>query len=209
MNESNSPVEEILSFWFGTLDETGGSDGATKKRWFTKDPAFDDEIRRRFSAIFALLISTPRPTWTESSRGTLAALIVLDQFGRNMFRDTPAMFAGDERARAFCYELVALGRDRGLPFALRTFSYMPLMHSERLVDQERCIELFQQFSDEAGGTQDESVKNAESLKNNVKYAISHRDIVARFGRFPHRNEILGRPSTPAEVAFLEQPGSRF
>src|SRR5690606_14007330 len=159
----------------------------------------------KFSAVFSELLDAKeqRPSWAEGPRGLHAAIIVLDQFSRNMFRDTPQMFSGDAMALRLCYEFIALGFDKRVPPALCTFAYMPLMHSERLVDQERCIELFQQLADSLEGTR------REALLYNVDFAIRHRDIIAQFGRFPHRNEILGRESSPQEIDFLKRPGSSF
>src|SRR5690606_29754039 len=144
-----------------------------------------------------------RPHWLRGARGLLAGIIVLDQFSRNMFRDSPAMYSADHIARAFTYELIALAHDRQLSLAHRTFAYMPLMHSERLVDQDRCVELFEEFARELPS------ERRKGVEANLKYAIAHRDIVARFGRFPHRNHILGRTSTDKEIEFLKTPGSGF
>ncbi len=197
--------KKILDFWFGELDEAGNCSDSNKKRWFMKDAAFDREILETFSATYAQLAvsGVTRPDWAEGPHGTLAAIIVLDQFSRNMFRNTPAMFSADSIARSYSYEMIALGYDRALAMAHRTFVYMPLMHSERLCDQERCIELFESFAAALEG------KQKASIEANTGYAVRHRDIVARFGRFPHRNDILGRPSTAEELAFLKQPGSGF
>jgi uncharacterized protein (DUF924 family) len=196
-------VDEILHFWFGDLDETGEPLPEQKKRWWTKDPHFDDEIRDRFSTIFSELLNQDRPNWTEEPRGLLAAIIVLDQFSRNMFRDSPRMYSGDAIALRLAYEFIALGFDGQFSATFCTFAYMPLMHSERLIDQERCVELFRKLTETAN--EDER----EALLYNLDFAIRHRDIVAQFGRFPHRNEILARESSPQEIEFLKNPGSSF
>lgn len=204
--EHNTNTKEaVLRFWFGELDEAGECHPDVKKRWFTKDAAFDQEIRDKFGSLYALLAATGtvRPPWVEGPEGLLSAIIVLDQFSRNMFRDSPAMYAADGTALSLTYELIALGYDRKLSVPYRTFSYMPLMHSERLADQERCIELFQALGEELDGDQ------RKAIEANTHYAVLHRDIVARFGRFPHRNAILGRPSTEDEQEFLKQPNSGF
>lgn len=206
MAEHNTNTKEaVLRFWFGELDEAGECHPDVKKRWFTKDPAFDQDILKKFSATYAVVATSRahRPSWLEGPEGLLAAIIVLDQFSRNMFRDSAAMFAADWKARSLSYELIALGFDRKLPTPYRTFSYMPLMHSERLVDQDRCIELFQTLTEELDGDQ------RKGIEANLHYAVQHRDIVARFARFPHRNAILGRRSTDEEIEFLKQPGSSF
>lgn len=198
-------AERILHFWFGEVDENGQSSAEYKKRWFSKDADFDRQIRDEFTTTYVslALATSPRPAWLASPRGLLAGVIVLDQFSRNMFRDSPAMYSADDVARGLCYELIALGYDRKLPVAMRTFAYMPLMHSERLSDQERCVELFQELAEGLSG------EAQEAVLANVDYAIRHRDIVARFGRFPHRNKILDRTSTDQEIEFLKTPGSGF
>jgi uncharacterized protein (DUF924 family) len=200
-----SPAAQVLHFWFGDLEPDGRSDADHCKQWWTKDPAFDAKVRADFGWMHASLLAsgTELPTWAAGREGLLSAVIVLDQFSRNMYRDTPGMFVADPRARAFAFEMIALGYDKQLPAAMRTFSYMPLMHSERLEDQARCVELFELFVEELKG------ELKEELSSNLKFAIAHRDIVARFGRVPHRNELLGRVSSEAELRFLEEPGSSF
>jgi uncharacterized protein (DUF924 family) len=197
--------DQILDFWFGPLDENGNCGADYRKRWFTKDANFDRQIREEFTAPYVslALMSSSRPAWLVGPRGLLAGVIVLDQFSRNMFRDSPAMYSADDVALSLCYEIIALGYNRQLPVAMRTFAYMPLMHSERLADQQRCVELFQQLAEELTGDAQ------KAILDNVDYAIRHRDIVARFGRFPHRNQILDRTSTDQEIEFLKTPGSGF
>jgi uncharacterized protein (DUF924 family) len=175
-------MDEVLEFWF-----------ADPARWWKKDPAFDTEIRRRFSDLHAAIERGEHEDWLDTPRGALAYIIVLDQFSRNMFRGTARMFASDAQALAAARAAIDRGYDAALPPAERGFLYMPLMHSEDLADQERCVELFQAF---AGSDQ-------------VRYAQQHREIIRRFGRFPHRNEVLGRASTSEELEFLTQPGSSF
>jgi uncharacterized protein (DUF924 family) len=201
--ESKDPVEEVLQFWFGTLDDDGRADAQHTASWFKKDPDFDAEIVRRFTGLYEAFREEKLPAWANGPRGLLAAILVLDQFSRNMFRDNAKMYAFDERALRLSFEYIALGFDEDAPTAHRTFSYMPLMHSERLVDQERCVTLFSRFAEELSGELE------QAIRANLKFAIAHRDIVARFGRFPHRNAILGRESTKEELAFLSEPGSSF
>lgn len=194
MSEEHHPPARVLSFWFGDLDEQGGVPESVSSRWFDKNPDFDAQIRTEFGALHAELSAAlflrERPDWLKGAHDLLAAIIVLDQFSRNIYRDTAAMFTQDVLARELCYEMLALGLCEELPEIMRGFSYMPLMHSEQLPDQERCCELF-------------------SGRMEHEYAVRHRDIVQRFGRFPHRNAALGRSSTEEELAFLEQPGSSF
>ncbi len=174
-------MDDVLTFWF-----------ADEARWWKKDPAFDAEITRRFGALHAAIERGEHEAWLGTARGALAYVIVLDQFSRNMFRGDPRAFASDARARAAAKTALEKGFDQELTKHERSFLYMPLMHSEELVDQDQCVELFR--SENPG---------------QLDYAVRHRDIVARFGRFPHRNAILGRASTPEETEFLKQPGSSF
>lgn len=193
----------MLSFWFGDVDEAGFSSKETSARWFRKDTAFDEEIVKLFGALHRSLAEGGGEGWLSDARSTLAYVIVLDQFSRNMFRDQPGMFATDAQALTAAKALVASGKDRELTPQERTFIYMPYMHSESLADQDECMRLFRAMADEASGA------GKETLELNYDFAVRHRDIVARFGRFPHRNAVLGRESTPEEKAFLEKPGSAF
>ena len=175
-------MDEVLAFWF-----------ADKARWWKKDPAFDAEVKERFGALHEAVTRGEHEAWRATARGALAYVIVLDQFPRNMFRGTPRAFASDDQARRATVAAIEAGFDAALTPDERAFLYMPLMHSESVDDQHRCVELF--------------TKNGPA--DNIDYAVRHRDIVVRFGRFPHRNEILGRDSTAEEIEFLKQPGSSF
>ncbi|MHB0771438.1 DUF924 family protein [Bradyrhizobium sp. 5.13L] len=170
----------ILAFW----REAG------RERWYARDDAFDAEIRRRFLRLWQKAAAGELASWEASDDGALALVIVLDQFPRNMFRGTPQAFASDAQARDVARRAIARGVDRRVDPALLEFLYMPFMHSEHLADQLHCIALFQ-------GTD-----NAESLE----YAHVHADIIRRFGRFPHRNQLLGRETTAEEQAFLDNGG---
>ena len=177
--------EDILRFWY---EEAG------PKSWFKKSDAFDASVRNRFEdgAIrLAANSGDTRHDWEQTPEGALALIIALDQFPRNMYRDTPAAFAWDDRARLVTKRLVGNGGDLILGQDRRVFAYMPLMHSENLEDQDACVELIDARID--GGT-------------NLQHAISHRKVIEQFGRFPHRNNILGRESTPEEITFLENGG---
>lgn len=197
------PYDPVLEFWFGTLDDKGTADAFHMKRWFTKDPAFDAEIVERFGALHDSLASGGGEDWLTSARGRLAVVIVLDQFSRNMFRGDPRSFASDRRALEVALRAVDQGDDKKLARAERTFLYMPLMHSEDRDAQKRCVELFTAFRDELPPDQQ------GPFSNNLRYAEMHRSIVDRFGRFPHRNAVLGRESTPEEVEFLKGENSSF
>jgi uncharacterized protein (DUF924 family) len=199
----DTSAERVLRFWFGPTDEDGMSTAEVAARWFGKAASFDDAIREQYGEEHAAVMRGERDSWLTSARGRLAYLIVLDQMSRNMFRGTPRMFASDELALAAAMQGIDLGMDRTLAGDLRAFYYLPLMHSERLEVQRRCVDLFRSFTEESEG------RVRERMAHSLTYAIAHRDIVAKWGRFPHRNEVLGRESTSEEKAFLEQPGSSF
>jgi len=184
--------EDVLRFWFGP---GSGTADAPREVWFRKDEGFDDEVRERFGALYEKATSGALDSWGETAEGSLALVIVLDQFPRNMFRGDPRSYATDEKALATAKRAVDRGLDRELPPLRRAFLYMPFMHSEDLGDQRRSVELFRDLDtgemDAAG------------------YAVQHMEIVRRFGRFPHRNAVLGRATTPEEAEFLREPGSSF
>lgn len=171
---------EIIQFW-----RDAGPD-----KWFAADEAFDREVRTRFLPAHEAAARGEFAAWEESPEGALALLILLDQFPRNIFRRSPHAFAADPLARRVAEMALARGFDRAVDEAMRLFFYLPFMHSEALADQDRSLQLFEALGD------------AEQ----VKYAIIHRDIIARFGRFPHRNRALGRATTPAEQRFLDEGG---
>ncbi|GKS96572.1 DUF924 family protein [Acidovorax sp. SUPP2825] len=177
-------ARHVLTFWF---EET------TPQQWFAKDAAFDAAIRERFARLHHEAAQAELWDWRATPQGRLAEVIVLDQFSRNLHRDSAQAFAHDGMALVLAQEAVAAQADAALPPAWRAFLYMPYMHSESAAVQARSVALFTQLG------------NA----NNLHFAVRHRDIVVRFGRFPHRNTVLGRPSTPQETAFLQEPGSAF
>ncbi len=195
--------DPVLDFWLGPLDEAGFADPAHAERWWQKSDDFDDTVRRLFALVHARAAARTLDTWCESPRGRLALVIVLDQFSRNMYRGSPGMFAFDQQALALALAGIEAGDDQRLHGDERVFLYMPLMHSEDLAIQEHCVALFEALVRTQSGEQ------AQRLANNLRFAQAHRDIIIRFGRFPHRNVILGRPSTEAEIRFLAEPGSSF
>jgi uncharacterized protein (DUF924 family) len=195
--------ERVLSFWFGELDAEGLAHPDTQRRWFTKDDAFDAALRDNFLEDHRAIVSEEREHWLVDPRGRLAYVVVLDQLSRNMFRGTPEMFASDPQALRAAKGGIEKGADQSLALCERQFMYIPFMHSEDLADQDRCIELFEALRDEQTG------RGRDFVDYSLRFAAMHRDIVAKFGRFPHRNAILGRPSTPEEIKFLEGPNSGF
>ncbi len=172
--------EEIFLFW----------KDAGPEKWFVADPAFDETVRARFLETYEAGMRGELEHWERSAYGAFALVILLDQFPRNMFRGTPKAFASDEKAKQIAGRAISAGRDKAIDPEVHTFFYMPYMHSELLADQDRCVELMA----------------ASGKQENIKYAEIHRDAIARFGRFPHRNEILGRKSTPEEIAYLDGGG---
>lgn len=196
-------ASEILDFWFVPRAGEAGVNEATPRGrvtrdvWFRKDDAFDAEIRARFGAALAAGIAGAFGDWCTTPAGCLARVVLLDQLTRNAFRGTPDAFAGDAGALATAEDAVERGFDRSLELLERQFLYMPFEHSELPAQQDHAVALFAALAAETG------------LDEPLPWAERHRDVIRRFGRFPHRNEILGRASTPEEIAFLEQPGSRF
>jgi uncharacterized protein (DUF924 family) len=184
---------EVLDFWFG-----GESANEPREAWFRKDPAFDERIRQRFGGLIEAALAGGLREWHESPGGALARVVVLDQFTRNTFRDSARAFAGDALALQAAQEVVARGWDLLRPPVQRQFIYLPFEHSESLAMQDESMRLFSALA----------VAHPASA-DGVIWAGKHRDIIVRFGRFPHRNQALGRASTAEEEAFLQQPGSRF
>lgn len=190
--------QEVLEFWFGTLDPAQLSYSGRRKVWFGRDSAFDDAIRQRFLNTYQQAAVNGLDYWRDTPLGTLALILVLDQFPRNMFRNSPQAFATDEKARAIASDAVEHQLDQQLHAVQRLFMYLPLEHSEAIADQDRSVRLFEALTNQA-----------PELIDCLDYAQRHRDVIERFGRFPHRNVILGRESTEAELEFLKQPGSSF
>ncbi|HQR12152.1 MAG TPA: DUF924 family protein [Casimicrobiaceae bacterium] len=189
----------ILEFWFGPKLATEDSPerGTARDVWFRKDAAFDADIRSRFGAAVAIALAGGYGEWCATAGGALARVLLLDQFTRNMFRDSAQAFAGDARALATAQDAVTRGLDRALDPYGRWFLYMPFEHAEDRNAQRRSLELFGSLAAETG------------LDAPLAWARKHAEVIERFGRYPHRNALLGRASTPEEVLFLEQPGSRF
>ena len=204
-NSAAKPVdpEVILTFWFGELDELGRASKACQDRWWSKDPALDEQIRQQFGPTHAAAQHGELDSWLDTPRTRLAYIVVLDQFSRNMFRDTAAMFASDPLALRAALTGIDEGMHRQLRLDERGIFYMPLMHCEELSNQERCVALFLELANEVTGSA------RASMLSRVGFAERHRDIVKKFDRFPHRNALLGRESTPDEQEFLAGPGSSF
>jgi uncharacterized protein (DUF924 family) len=177
-------LHPILHFWFTEL---------TPKHHYAKDAALDESIRIRFGATLEAAARCELFAWRATPEGRLAEVLVLDQFSRNVYRDTARAFAQDALALALAQEFVANGQDLSLPLAQRSFAYMPYIHSESALIHQQAVTLFSQ----AG------------MQDSLRFELRHQAIIERFGRYPHRNAILGRESTPEELAFLSEPGSGF
>jgi len=176
--------QTILDFWFSEM---------TPQQWWEKDAAVDRMIRQRFSEVHASGTRGELFTWRTTAAGRLAEIIILDQFSRNMFRDSAQAFAQDTVALVLAQEAVSQGADKDLPDAQRSFMYMPYMHSESLAIHEQGVALFSQ----------------KGMEYNLEFELKHKVIIETFGRYPHRNVLLGRESTEAEIEFLKQPNSVF
>lgn len=183
---SGTGIDEVLGFWFSD---------ATRARWWDKDAGFDALVRDRFAALHEAAAKGGLAAWEKSAEGALALILTLDQFPRNMYRGTPRAFATDPQARAAADRAIAAGHDLAFPDAdRRMFFYLPFEHSEALADQRRCLEL---------------VRARCPDETYLKYAVAHLEVIERFGRFPHRNAILGRRNTEAEEAYLADPDAGF
>ena len=176
----NADPGEVVKFWLAQSEKT----------WFTADPAFDAEVRSRFAGLVGEAKAGALNNWADSPEGALALVILLDQMTRNIHRDSAEMFAADDKALAVAKQAIAQGFDKELPKHKRRWLYMPFMHSEDLADQEMSVELF----------------TRSEISGSIPFAIDHADIIRRFGRFPHRNVLLGRPTKPEEDAFLAGGG---
>lgn len=181
MSTQTTPAD-ILDFWFAAEH---------RRLWFDSTPEFDARIRERFLALWHRGRAGELDSWATDPKGALALVILLDQWPLNMFRDDPLAYSTEAQARGIAAAAIAAGFDQGLEGAERSFLYLPFMHSEAADDQERSVALF----------------TAAGLEDGRRWALHHQEIIRRFGRFPHRNALLGRPSTPEELAYLASPGA--
>nr|WP_034335784.1 DUF924 family protein [Herbaspirillum sp. B39] len=199
-------VDAVLDFWFGPDWERLPAHQVAerqKKLWWSKNPDIDAECRTRFAPLVQQAAANQLDDWTESPRSMLALILLLDQMPRNIYRDTAQAFAHDELARQCSHLALAMGLDADLPPLARVFLYLPLEHAEDLDDQEYVVQLMGALAKAA------SAEDKATFDGYADYARRHHAVIARFGRFPHRNRILARESTPEEVDFLKQPGSSF
>jgi len=190
-------AEEILSFWFDEARDEQAYYEERRDLWFATDPQVDQDIRDLFMADYQLAAERHLMDWQDAPRTGLALVVLLDQFPRNMFRGDSRAFATDPLAREVAARLMRRDSDRLLLPVERMFVYLPFMHSENLAHQQQSVALFQHLAQE------------RDYLGSSSYALRHKEIIERFGRFPHRNAIVGRASTPEELAFLQEPGSSF
>ncbi|MFC1626088.1 DUF924 family protein [Pseudomonadota bacterium] len=184
MSPSNVNPHDVIDFWFEELEPA---------QWWVKDDALDRHIKERFGTMHRAATLGKLESWRKTAEGRLAEIIVLDQFSRNIYRNSPLAFAYDPTALMLAQDAVRIGADQEIKFEMRSFFYMPYMHSESAIVHEKAVELFGQ----------------PGAEFNYEFELKHKAIIDRFGRYPHRNKILGRKSTPEEVLFLTEPGSSF
>lgn len=197
------PAASVLAFWFGAGTDDAATAQTQRKLWWSKDAAVDAGMRTRFATLVSTAAAGGHDDWAGTPQGRLALIVLFDQLPRNIYRDTPQAFAFDARALQLALDGIATGADQPLRPIERVFCYLPLEHAESLAMQERSVTLFTALAADAP----DNVR--DTFRGFADYAVRHREVIARFGRFPHRNRILGRVSTPEEMEFLKQPGSSF
>lgn len=195
--------ETILEFWFGSDTDDAAVAQERANLWWSKNKATDDEIRRRFEICVIMAVSDQLNDWLATARGRLALIILTDQFPRNIYRDTAQAFSCDEKALMWCIEGLEQKVDRELRPIERLFFYLPLEHAESIKHQDLSVKCFSDLVSTVPAHQQ------GIFEEYLNYAVRHRQIIERFGRFPHRNKLLGRESTVAELTFLAEPGSSF
>ncbi len=202
-------AHDLLDLWFGdwTDDEPAPTNGGPQMAlWWGADPDTDADLRTRFGDAARDALDGGLDDWCEDATTVVALVLLLDQIPRSIHRGTPAAFASDAKARDVCKGAIAAGLDRRMPYAYRYFLYMPLMHSEKLADHDLAVKKFGEIVTEAARHDSYRI---DAYKSALEYEHKHRDIIEQFGRYPHRNAILGRDSTPEELSFLAKPGSSF
>ena len=199
----NAQINEVLDFWFGPSGSAVEIAGRQRKLWFGKLPVYDQAVVERFSATLIGATAGQFEHWTNTPRGRLGLIIVLDQFPHHIHRDQAEAFASDSHALVLSMAALEASEDQQLTPIERVFLYLPLEHAETLAMQDLSVSLYEKLARETPADE-------HALFNDfLSYARQHREVVLRFGRFPHRNALLGRHSSPEELAFLKQPGSRF
>jgi uncharacterized protein (DUF924 family) len=203
MNDGQPTWQPVLQYWFGDIQDDAICADTKSALWWGKAPEVDREIGQRFEPILQLLVNGGNRYWLQFPESRLAAIIALDQFSRNIYRDTPTAFSADQLALNWCLSGIEAGLDKKLRPIERVFFYLPMEHAENLSIQHRCIWHFRQLMEIV------HVNHRETFSGFLGFAESHAAVIEKFGRFPHRNAILGRESTLAELEYLAQPGSGF
>lgn len=201
--QTSEDIKSVLSFWFGGAGPDGAIDSSRRSMWFKSGAKHDAEIRDRFGGLHERAVRGDLEDWAETVRGRLALIVVLDQFSRHIHRGTARAFAQDRAAQTLALEGIDEGADLKLVPVERSFFYLPLEHAEDPALQARSVECYEHLATEVAGTW------RKDYERFLASAQRHRAVIERFGRFPHRNAALGRPSTAEEIAFLKQPGSSF
>lgn len=196
-------IRQVHAFWFGPLGKDDLPRKDRSRLWFRADRKSDDLIRQRFGPLLDRAARGELKDWAQTAQGRLALILLCDQFSRNMYRGTADAFAHDEMALSLCTEGIERGHDRELKPIERAFFYMPMEHCEDLSMQDRCVQSYEQL------LKDVPPATASRLRSFMQHAYNHRDIIRRFGRFPHRNRVLGRRSTDAEIDFLRTRKATF
>ena len=186
-------IDKILNFWFGPLDNGGLAAPEAHRLWFAGSQSTDEDCTEQFGPLLEKAASGELDNWTESNVGLMALVLLLDQMPRNVYRGTPAAFSGDSHALELALKTVAQDRHLTMPLIHRVFLYLPSEHSEDIAMQEKCVSLFDELV---------AVTGLQQMADFRQFAVAHRDVIAQFGRFPHRNAILGRQSTPQELQYL-------
>lgn len=190
-------ILDIHNFWFGELDANGLCAPAQQRLWFIKSKSTDATLRERYTGLFERAKAGDLDHWADTDLGLIALIVLLDQFSRNIYRDSAQAFDADPRALKLALATITAQRHVGLPTIHQVFLYLPLEHSENLLLQEQCVTLFEELA----------LRTVDSwITDFGRYAVAHREVIARFGRFPHRNSILGRESSPQELDYLETHG---
>ncbi len=206
-SKENMPMSvtanDVLRFWFGELDDDTDVGKEQASIWWSKNPDLDRTISENYRATLEAACRGNLKDWATSARGLLALIILTDQFSRNIYRGDARAFAQDHMALAWCRDMLSTKLDQELRPVERVFAYLPLEHSEDVADQDRCVELFTALYENAPD------RHKDLFESFLEFAHAHRKIITRFGRYPHRNEVLSRESTEAEKTFLTQPGSSF
>lgn len=188
-------IDDIHDYWFGPLDDTGMADPAKDKLWFQSTSEDDEVCQIRFGSLVQEALAGGLEDWALSDRGLIALIVLLDQFTRTIYRGTPEAFSGDVHALSLAQHCIAHGHHQRLPAIHQVFLYLPLEHTEDMEVQEECVELFEQLT---------AITGLAAMAGYTRYALAHRDVIAQFGRFPHRNGILGRSSSDEELAYLDK-----